>query len=184
MNTQPQPPPRPQIKYKRGYKPPRPGRKNLPGRVKVANAVKKRTERRYGLDPKKVCSAIAKAHGSLTKVCEFFRIPRSTMIRYLERNEICREALDHAREDMGDIAESKLFEHIESGDIRCLLFYLSTVHRQRGYGLGNSNAVGGASTGGPVFVDTVNIIGVPSGTFLPPEIANRDNMVIEGEIAE
>ena len=81
---------------------------------------------------------------------------------------------------MGDKAERKLFEAIEAGDVRCILFYLSTVHRHRGYAHAAEDQSAADSNGrGPVFVETVNIVGIPSGTFLPKEIAAKDNMVIE-----
>ena len=137
------------------------------------------TERRHKITPSKVNNAIINARGLLTDVCRKLRIPRTTLLRYIEKHDICLETLGYARDEMGDIAEAKLFEKIEQGDVRCLLYYLSTVHRHRGYGLNNSDAPTQNEGRGPVFVETVNIVGVPSGTYLPVADATRDNMVID-----
>ena len=140
------------------------------------------TERRHKITPQKVNTAIINARGLLTDVCRKLKIPRSTLLRYIEKHDVCIETLGQARDEMGDIAEKKLFELIERGDVRCLLYYLSTVHRHRGYGLNNSDAPENNQGRGPVFVETVNIVGVPPGTYLPPpppDQARDDSMVVE-----
>ena len=128
-----------------------------------------RTEKKYKIKPEKVVEALIKEHGLISPAAKVLNTPRTTLLRYIEQFEVCREALAHAREGMGDVAESKLFQLIEQGDVRCILYYLSTVHRHRGYGLSNSDDPSRFTGSGPTFVETVNIIGVPPGTFLPPD---------------
>jgi len=123
----------------------------------------------HGVTPAKVASVIRREHGLMTNVSKHFGIPYTTMLRYVKHRPECQEAVTSAREAMGDVAEKKLFELIRGGDVRCLLYYLSTVHRNRGYGLRPGESPFDPDGGGkrPVFVDTVNIVAVPSGQFLP-----------------
>lgn len=169
--------PRPKIKYKPGYTPPRPGRP-WPKRTR-AEKNQKRTEKKFGITPDAVSAAIIKHKGLLSEAVEALNVPREVLVRYIKKNPNCLEALATARDHMGDIAEGRLFANIENGDIRCLLYYLSTVQRHRGYGQSNADAPENAMRNSPVFVETVNIIGVPSGTFLPPESVSRETLVIE-----
>jgi hypothetical protein len=123
---------------------------------------------------------ILKQRGLLTQVCRSLKVPRETLRRYIDKHQECVDAMENAVSAMGDKAESKLFEAIDAGDVRCILFYLTTVHKHRGYAMrpGDESAAENGSRG-PVFVETVNIVGIPSGTFLPKEIAQKDNMVID-----
>jgi hypothetical protein len=157
---------RPKFKYKpiKKPKPPRPTAEQRA--LKQSRLV----EARYKINPSKVCLALLRERGLISNASKRLRMSRDALTRYIEKNETCLIALGHARDTMGDIAEGKLYELIEQGDVRCILYYLSTVHRHRGYGLNAGDAPpGGASgSGQQVFVDTVNIVGVPSGTYLPP----------------
>ena len=169
-------PNRPKIKYKHVKKPPPP---RLTPEEKAARQLE-RTEARLDITPEKVNVMIAQERGLLTQVCRSLKVPRATLLRYIEKHAECQEAMTHARDAMGDKAEKKLFQLIDAGDVRCLLFYLSTVQGHRGYRMGNLNGTHDPETGGrPVFVETVNIVGIPRGTFLPKELATADNMVIE-----
>jgi hypothetical protein len=175
----PKNPDRPKIKFKRvGIKARKPKRKKTPEQLAEKRLAK--LERRYHLTPSKVAVLILKERGLLTYVCRALKMPRTTLVHYIERYPECIEALDHARNAMGDKAEQKLYELIDAGDVRCILYYLSTVQRHRGYGL-NANAINSESGGNDnrqVFVETVNIVGVPPGTYLPKEIAAPDNSAV------
>jgi hypothetical protein len=163
---------RPKLKYKHVKKAPAP--KPTPEQ-KQAAAIR-RTEQKFGINPLKVCNLLLKNKGLVNDVCIDLGMGRETLLRYIEKHEVCIESLEHARNTMGDVAEKKLFELIEAGDVRCILYYLSTVHRSRGYGMNVANAPEANSGRGPVFVETVNIVGVPSGTYLPPaEVLTIDN---------
>jgi hypothetical protein len=187
---------RPKIKFKR--KPPFPvnrGNPALTKKEKEVRAVQRRkaqrpareiakTEKRYDISVEIVNEAIIAERGLITGVAKRLEMSRTSLLRYIEKHPVCLETLGHARDEMGDKAENKLFEAIEKGDVRCLLYYLSTVHRHRGYGLNNSDIPATLDQRGPVYVETVNIVGVPSGTFLPPESIKPDNMVIESTPAD
>ena len=67
-----------------------------------------RTEKKYKIKPEKVVAALIKEHGLISPAAKVLNTPRTTLLRYIEQFEVCREALAHAREGMGDVAESKL----------------------------------------------------------------------------
>jgi hypothetical protein len=174
---------RPKLRVKRGFF--RGGRKKVKvrrppiSREKILARNTAKIEKRYHVTPHLVSTLLLKNRGLINAVSRALKIPRQTLVRYIDKHEECLEALHTSRDAMGDVAEGKLFQAIEAGDVRCILYYLSTVHRQRGYGLRQEDVVNQSGGNGPVFVETVNIVGVPSGTYLPKEIAQRDNMVIE-----
>lgn len=168
------------IKYKQRFEKKRPkrGRKPLKGVAKRVATVRKQTAKRHGISPKKVEIAILEERGLLDQVAKRLKVPRSTLADYIERHDHLLQAVGSARDSMGDVAERKLFEKIEEGDLRATLYYLSTVHRHRGYGPNVADAAENNSGKGPVYVETVNIIGVPSGTFLPREPKVIDNQPV------
>lgn len=163
-------PGRPRVKYRPGYdrngKIPAPPKKTP---EQVAAVKIERLEIRHGISPNLVRMLILKQRGLLTNVCRALKISRFVLTKYIASHPECVEALEHARDAMGDVAESKLFEQIEAGDVRCILFYLSTVQRGRGYAVRPDDFSIDGSSRNSVHVETVNIVGVPSGTFLPKE---------------
>lgn len=133
-------------------------------------------EKKYGLTPEKLIPVIFREHGLISNISKHFKIPQTTLGRYLKNEEACGQAVLDAREAMGDAAEKKLFELIKEGDVRCILYYLSTVHRARGYGLRASDDPFSANTQ-PVYVETVNVVAVPSGQFLPKPAPGKPKVI-------
>jgi hypothetical protein len=177
---------KPKRKIKPGYD--AKGRKKAPPpkltteEIQAQNLAK--VEARHNITPHLVSTMILKQRGTLTNVARALKVPRQTLQRYIDKHAECLYALDHAREAMGDKAEMKLFEAIDRGDTRCILFYLSTVHRHRGYAMRPDlvDPTADPNGRGPVFVETVNIVGIPSGTFLPKETLPLDgSMVIDNQ---
>jgi hypothetical protein len=79
------------------------------------------------------------------------------------------QVMKEARDGLGDLAEKKLYDLIEAGDYRAIVFYLSTMCRDRGYTLPKGAALESNVTNNNLIVDTVNIVSVPSGRFLTAE---------------
>lgn len=137
---------------------------------------------RAHLSVDRVTAALTENRGMLQHAAETLRVTRRSLREFVERNDACAAVLFEAREAMGDVAERKLFEKIEAGDVRCIMYYLSTVHRNRGYGMRkDESSPFGAN---PVFVETVNVVAVPRGQFVPAdqamkEIAAPDEIVHE-----
>ena len=160
----PKNPDRPKIKYKHVKKPPPP--KKTPEELAAQKLVA--TEERLDISPQKVIAALGKAHGLLNEVAKRLNVPRTTLVRYIDKHPQCVEALNAARETMGDIAEDELLEKVKAGDLRAIIYYLSTVHGQsRNYRPITSNTAADNDRWSQVFVETVNIVGIPRGTFLP-----------------
>lgn len=93
-----------------------------------------------------VCEAITATRGNIAAAALKLGVARSTVQRYCERYAACREARDQARETVSDIAEATLEDQVIAGDLRAVIFYLSTRARDRGYG--NRTEVTGPD-GGP-----------------------------------
>lgn len=58
---------------------------------------------------------------------------RSTLCRRVQKNKILQDAIEQCREEMTDLAESKLKENIAKGDNCATLFYLKCQGYRRGY---------------------------------------------------
>jgi len=128
-----------------------------------------RINRRYELTPEKVCEAIIKHRGMLTEIAEDLGVRRLWLRNYIADRKPCIAQLKEAREEMGDVAEKKLYELIEAGHFPAITFYLSTVHRNRGYGLGRNAQLPGVTNNVINQIESVNIVTIPSGTYLSAE---------------
>ena len=115
-----------------------------------------------------VCKVIAEERGMLTYAAQRLGVSRSVLYHYIIDRTPCMAAYRDAREAMGDAAEKKLYELIEAGEVRCILFYLTNVHKARGYGATPKDADDPFGNGQQVFVNTVNVMAVPRGQFLDP----------------
>ena len=56
-----------------------------------------------------------------------------TVYRSIERYPALKDVLSEARESSVDLAESKLMEAIEEGNITAIIFFLKTRGKSRGY---------------------------------------------------
>jgi hypothetical protein len=130
-----------------------------------------RLEEKYGLTTAQVVVAIVEERGLMAKTAARLGVTYQVLRDYITRREACAMALKEAREQMGDTAEKKLFEKIEQGDVRCIMYYLSTVHKSRGYGMSRGEADSAFASPNQIYVEQVNVIGVAPGTFLSPEEA-------------
>jgi hypothetical protein len=70
-----------------------------------------------------IVSAIAKRVG-----CDW-----NTAKRYIDRHPTVMAAWEAEREKIGDLAETQLFKAMRDGDLTTIKWYLSRVHRKRGY---------------------------------------------------
>jgi|SRR5262245_22823229 len=97
--------------------------------------------RRY--TPAKVAEAVRSSRGLLTLAARRLGCDRHTVLRYAEHYPTVAAALSDAREQQIDVAEAKLFEAIDGGELAAITFYLRTVGRHRGYGDRTEVAVDG-----------------------------------------
>jgi len=80
-----------------------------------------------------IIEAVHETHGLMAPAARRLGVSRSTLYRYLDNHESIRDARDEARESVLDLAESKLFEKVEAGDLTAIMFLLKTVGKTRGY---------------------------------------------------
>lgn len=83
--------------------------------------------------PDKVIEAIEKAHGIKSQAARILGCNRQTITNYIDRHEDVKTAFEDAKESFVDMAESKLFENIEGGDVTSIIFCLKTIGKDRGY---------------------------------------------------
>lgn len=104
------------------------GKKSEPETMSQNVATKKRDQ-----TAKKIIAAIAKSNGLISEAAEAAGVSRKTIERYVRDYPTVAEAVEHAREQLFDFAESKLFEKINAGSETAIIFFLKTRCKHRGY---------------------------------------------------
>ena len=80
-----------------------------------------------------MAKAIARAKGFVSVVARELNVTPQTVRNYINRYEMCKQAVNDAREAMTDIAEGKLAQNIVNNDSTSIIFYLKTQAKHRGY---------------------------------------------------
>ncbi|MBE6244251.1 MAG: hypothetical protein E7108_01850 [Bacteroidales bacterium] len=81
----------------------------------------------------KIAEIYGKKGGNITATCTALGITRKTFYSWKRKFAKLSEAIDDIDESKLDFAESKLMEHIDSGDVTSLIFFLKTKGKSRGY---------------------------------------------------
>lgn len=71
--------------------------------------------------------------GIMTAACKAADIGRTTIFRWRKEDAEFDQALNEVLEERKDFAENAMLKKIQSGDTACILFYLKTQCRDRGY---------------------------------------------------
>lgn len=82
---------------------------------------------------KAVLEALRLTLGVVSLACERVKMDRSTFYKYLKEDEGFKESVLAIEDYALDFAESKLFMKMEEGDTACIIFYLKTKGKKRGY---------------------------------------------------
>src|SRR5262245_28606161 len=90
-----------------------------------------------------VAEAVRASRGLVTLAARRLDCNRGTILDYAHRYSAVAEALADAREQQLDVAEAKLFQAIDGGELAAITFYLRTVGRHRGYSERHEVAVDG-----------------------------------------
>lgn len=77
--------------------------------------------------------AIKDRKGFVTQAAKQLGISRSQLHRIINAHPTVKEALQDAREEMKDFAESKIYQKISDGDTTMIIFYAKTQMKDRGY---------------------------------------------------
>jgi hypothetical protein len=127
-------------------------------------AKKKQTK----LNVNEVCKTIVEERGLISRIAEKLGTTRAKVKAFIVNHDKCAKILKENREALGDLAEKKLYELIEKGEYKAIVFYLTVMCKDRGFVLptGISPISGDTNT---MTVNTINILAVPSGRYLTPE---------------
>lgn len=85
------------------------------------------------ISAEKIAEVYKKKGCNITATCAALNISRRTFYQKKEKSKSLQDLLAEADESMLDFAESKLIEHINNNDTTCLIFFLKTKGKKRGY---------------------------------------------------
>jgi len=85
------------------------------------------------LSKKAITEALQQACGRVTEAARRLGCSREHLHRRIRSDAALQAALDSAREELIDLAESKLVEKIRQGNLTAIIFALKTLGKQRGY---------------------------------------------------
>ena len=100
----------------------------------------------------RIIKALQESSGLLTLAARKAGVSYPTINRYVHDFPSVKQAVIEAHEKMLDFTESKLYEKIKSGDNACIIFYLKTQGKARGFI--ERQEVSGEG-GGPIKTETI-----------------------------
>jgi predicted transcriptional regulator len=82
---------------------------------------------------KEIIAAVRKNKGILTLVARELGCTRQTVHNYVKRYPTIAAAVQEERDSLLDLAEGKLFEQVNKGNMTAIIFTLKTLGKHRGY---------------------------------------------------
>ena len=76
---------------------------------------------------------LIETNGNIARTADYFNIRYTDLARLCDRKPTLRNALVGEREKLVDLAEEKLREKVNGGNLRAVMFTLKTVGKNRGY---------------------------------------------------
>lgn len=76
---------------------------------------------------------LTETSGNIARTADFFNIRYTDLARLCDRKPTLRNTLVGERERLIDLAEEKLREKVNGGNLRAVMFTLKTVGKNRGY---------------------------------------------------
>jgi len=83
---------------------------------------------------KRLLEALAACAGDVTEATRKAGVHRQTHYEALKSSPEYKEAFHHIEESLIDLAETKLKQHINEGNLKAITFYLRSKGKERGYG--------------------------------------------------
>jgi|TARA_R100001230_G_C5589193_1_gene105884 transposase-like protein len=80
-----------------------------------------------------IIKALKEGRGIVSAAARRVGMTRRQLSRRLKESEVLKEVRDDARAEFCDLAESKLVENVESGNVPSVLFALKCLGKDRGY---------------------------------------------------
>lgn len=99
----------------------------------MAKNVQKVMSKKREQTARRIILALGEAKGLLTLAARKAGVSYKTIWRYTQDFPSVKQAVEEAKESITDFAEGKLFEKISKGDTACIIFYLKTKGKIRGY---------------------------------------------------
>lgn len=82
---------------------------------------------------KLIIDALTKTGGNISATAQMLKVGRRTLHTWLDKYPILRQARNDAFDSFIDLAESKLMQKVNKGDMTAIIFTLKTQGRNRGY---------------------------------------------------
>jgi len=82
---------------------------------------------------KELIEAMEECHGIVSDACLSVGVSRVTYYKYYKEDEEFKASIDEIEGTVLDFVEGELFKKIKSGDTACIIFYLKTKGKARGY---------------------------------------------------
>ena len=101
----------------------------------MENKEKKKAGRQPKHSVDVVLNAVRGSAGIKSTIARKLNINICTLRSYIEKNPEIKEAIEEELESVLDMAESKLFQLIQSGDTTAIFFFLNNKGQCRGYNL-------------------------------------------------
>lgn len=89
--------------------------------------------RKTKLNPSVVAAELLRMKGYIYLSAKNLGIDAETIYNYAKKFPEVQQAIDMARGQITDVAEMKLYEHIKNGNLRAIIYQLSTQGKNRGY---------------------------------------------------
>ena len=80
-----------------------------------------------------VLHVFEKSLGNISHTCTKSGISRQTFYNWIDTDAEFAAAIDNAKEAAIDMVETALFKQIQEGNTACIIFYLKTKAKHRGY---------------------------------------------------
>lgn len=78
--------------------------------------------------------AIVRAHGRIGIVARALQLDRSTIYKRIQKHRMLRRAVNESRNYVVEFAEYKLFQKVQDGDLRAIIFVLQNLGKKKGWG--------------------------------------------------
>lgn len=77
--------------------------------------------------------AMKKSLGIVTNACQMCNISRETYYKYMENDSEFKKQIEDIENVQADFVESQFMKNIKNGDSSCIIFFMKTKGRKRGY---------------------------------------------------
>jgi len=83
------------------------------------------------IDETEIVQALHDGKGNITNAAKRLGISRMTLYEKMKKDENLRTELQHAREQLCDLAENVIYEQLEQGSLKAAIFVLQHLGRKK-----------------------------------------------------